>query len=90
MGGMTGANLRRHERVKHQVKIQVHSDAVVHTLQMQDFSESGLYLICPNTSIISIMDVVKVQTLEFEDAPLLDAKVVRVEENIGFAVEFIQ
>lgn len=88
-GWMTGTNLRRHERIKHEVKIQIRSDAEVYTLQMRDFSESGLYLICSNTSIITIEDVIKVQTLEFEDAPILDAKVVRLEENIGFAVEFV-
>ena len=87
---MTSANQRRHERVKHQANIQLQADATVYTFEMRDFSESGLYLFCSDTSIVSPQRQVKVQTLEFEDAPILDATVVRLEENIGFAVEFIQ
>ena len=86
---MTSANQRRHERVKHQANIQLHADATVYTFEMRDFSESGLYLFCPNTSIVALDDFVKIQTLEFGDAPILDAKIVRLDET-GFAVEFIQ
>ena len=87
---MTVANQRRHNRVKHQANIQVVANAESYTLEMRDFSDSGLYLFCDNTSIVGIQEQVKVQTLEFEGAPVLDAEVVRLEENIGFAVEFIQ
>jgi c-di-GMP-binding flagellar brake protein YcgR len=87
---MVVANQRRHNRVKHQAKIQVVANAESYTFEMRDFSDSGLYLFCDDTSIVNIQEQVKVQTLEFEGAPVLDAEVVRLEENIGFAVEFIQ
>ena len=87
---MTVANQRRHNRVKHQANIQVVANAESYTLEMCDFSDSGLYLFCENTSIVDIQEQVKVQTLEFDGALVLDAEVVRLEENIGFAVEFIQ
>ena len=87
---MVVANQRRHNRVKHQAKIQVVANAESYTFEMCDFSDSGLYLFCDDTSIVNIQEQVKVQTLEFEGAPVLDAEVVRLEENIGFAVEFIQ
>jgi hypothetical protein len=86
---MTSASQRRHERVKHQANTQLQADATVYTFEMRDFSESGLYLFCRNTSIVAFDDVVKIQTLEFEDASILDAKIVRLDET-GFAVEFIQ
>jgi len=87
---MTVANQRRHNRVKHQANIQVVANAESYTLEMRDFSDSGLYLFCENISIVDIQEQVKVQTLEFDGALVLDAEVVRLEENIGFAVEFIQ
>jgi len=87
---MTVANQRRHNRVKHQANIQVVANAESYTLEMRDFSDSGLYLFCENTSIVEVQEQVKVQTLEFDGAPVLDAEVVRLEENVGFAVEFIQ
>ena len=57
---------------------------------MRDFSESGLYLFCSDTGFVRLQDQVKIQTLEFEGAPILDALVVRLDDNSGFAVEFIQ
>lgn len=87
---MAGTNRRRHERIKHRANIQVSASMEVYTLQMRDFSESGMYLLCTDTSIVKLSDHVKVQTLEFDDAPILDAVVVRLENAIGFAIEFIQ
>ena len=76
---MTVANQRRHNRVKHQANIQVVANAESYTLEMRDFSDSGLYLFCDNTSIVEVQEHVKVQTLEFDGAPILDAEVVRLE-----------
>jgi hypothetical protein len=87
---MSVVNQRRHERIPHQANIQLRADGEVYAFEMRDFSESGLYLFCSDTSIVSQQRQVKVQTLEFEDAPILDATIVRLDKNIGFAVEFIQ
>jgi len=86
---MTDNNQRRHERIKHQANIQISADSEVHTFEMRDFSESGLYVFCSDTHFIQLQQQIKVQTLEFEDAPILEARVVRLEDNVGFAVEFI-
>lgn len=87
---MVVTNQRRHERIKHRANIQVSASSEVYTLEMRDFSESGMYLFCADTSIVTLSDHIKVQTLEFDDAPILDAVVVRLESDIGFAVEFVQ
>ncbi len=87
---MTVANQRPHNRVKHQANIQVVANAESYNLEMRDFSDSCLYLFCENTCIFDIQEQVRVQMLEFDGVPVLDAEVVRSEENIVFAVEFIQ
>ena len=87
---MASKNQRRHERIQHQANIQVSAESEIYTFEMRDFSESGLYLSCSDTRFVSLQDQVKIQTLEFEGAPILDAIVVRLDDNTGFAVEFIQ
>lgn len=88
---MTNSSNRRGDaRVKHQANIQIRTSDAVMTLEMRDFSDSGLYVFCADTDAIAINDRIKVQTLEFDDAPVLDAIVVRLEDNIGFAVRFVQ
>jgi hypothetical protein len=87
---MADKSQRRHERVKHQANIQVSAESEIYTFEMRDFSESGLYVFCSDTHFVHLQDQVKVRTLEFEDAPTLDAVIVRLDDNSGFAVEFIQ
>jgi len=81
-------NNRRHDRVKHRAKIRVltHPEQV-YILDMRDFSDSGLYVSCEDTSIVEVGDSVEVQTLEIDDAPILPSNVVRIDKH-GFAVEF--
>jgi hypothetical protein len=81
-------NKRRHARIKHRASIKVltHPEKS-HVLEMKDFSDSGLYLQCPE-NLVEIGDSVEVQTLEMEDAPVLAAKVIRIIKGKGFAVEF--
>ena len=87
---MTDKNQRRHVRLKHSAKIRVLTlageEAIVN---MCDFSEGGLCLECGNENIVNIGDIVEVNTLEFEGAPVQKAKVVRIDAGQGFAVEFI-
>jgi len=87
---MTEKNKRRHNRLKHSAEIRVLTPpGVAVVVNMQDFSESGLYLLCNDTDFVKIDDIVNVNTLEFEDAPIQKAKVIRIEAGKGFAVEFI-
>lgn len=87
---MANESKRRHQRVKHQANIQVSAESEVYTFEMRDFSESGLYFFCSDRHFIHLQDQIKVQTLEFEAAPILDAVIVQLDDNSGFAVEFIQ
>lgn len=87
---MNTINNRRHQRLKHGAKIRVFTrDEVEMILDMRDFSDSGLFVFCADTSHIHLGDNVEVQTLELDDAPILPSIVKRVEDNVGFAVEFI-
>ncbi|MFW5427499.1 MAG: PilZ domain-containing protein [Methylophagaceae bacterium] len=85
---MSTINNRRHARIEHKANIKVltHPEKS-HVLEMQDFSDSGLYLHC-SENLVELGDSVEVQTLEMEDAPVLAATVVRVMKGKGFAVEF--
>ncbi len=58
-------------------------------LQMQDFSAGGVFINCLNETLPQIGDEIQIQTLEIDDAPVLDVKVVRVIPQKGFAVEFM-
>jgi len=85
---MSDRNNRRHDRVKHRAKIRVLTQPEeVFVLEMRDFSDSGLYVICDDTGIVKLGDTVEVQTLEIEDAPILPSIVVRIDKT-GFAIEF--
>lgn len=81
---------RRHPRFFHPAKIRV----IIPTLseiifvEMRDFSESGLFLLCDDEHIPPIGAIIEVQTTEFEDAPIQMAKVVRVQAGVGFGVAF--
>lgn len=83
-------NQRRHPRLKHSAKIRVTtSPGEPITVNMRDFSESGLFVFCENCAVVEVGDLIEVKTLEFEGAPTQQAKVIRVEKGKGFAVEFI-
>lgn len=56
---------------------------------MRDFSETGLFLLCPKELMPPIGTVIKVQTTEFDDAPIQTATVVRIEPDVGFGLEFL-
>lgn len=59
-------------------------------LQMYDFSETGMFIRCSNVNLPRVGELLQVQTLEIEDAPMLNVKVMRTETGQGFAVEFVQ
>ena len=87
---MATANKRYNERITHRANIKVlTSPEKVYILDMRDFSETGLYVFCSENGVTKVGDKVEVQTLEVDDAPILKSRVVRVEKNSGFAVEFI-
>ncbi len=88
---MKDQDKRRHPRLKHRANIRI----ILPTLSapfvgvMRDFSNSGLFIHCTAEHIPNLGALVEVQTTEIDDAPVRTTKVVRVEANVGFAVEFI-
>ncbi|MDO8845991.1 MAG: PilZ domain-containing protein [Methylicorpusculum sp.] len=82
-------NRRRHARLVHRALVKVtYSSGNSEQLKMNDFSESGLFIFCP-TELPQLGDLMSVQTLELDDAPVLKTKVVRLIPGKGFALEFI-
>ncbi len=84
-------NQRRHTRLTHHAKVRLtlSGSSEFYILDMRDLSESGLFLLAPKEPAPSLNSIVKVQTTEFDDAPVQTARVVRLEEGVGFAVEFM-
>lgn len=78
-------------RLMHRAKIRlmINDLSKEYILDMKDFSESGLFLLAAKEAIPAVGSLVEVQTTEIDDAPLQTAIVVRVEDSVGFAVEFI-
>jgi hypothetical protein len=83
-------NQRRHARFCHQAKVRLLVPPSTQTLllNMKNFSEGGLYLSCTDGVLPPLGALVEVQTTEFPDAPILKARVVRVEEGAGIGLEF--
>ncbi|WFP50888.1 PilZ domain-containing protein [Methylomonas sp. EFPC3] len=82
-------NKRRHPRLKHRAKIKlIVPESVENIVEMRDFSETGLFLQCDKALIPPIGTVLEVQTTEFDDAPVQLVRVVRIDPDSGFAVEF--
>ncbi|ANE56069.1 MULTISPECIES: PilZ domain-containing protein [Methylomonas] len=82
-------NKRRHPRLKHRAKIKLIAPDVAESIvEMRDFSETGLFLQCDRALIPPMGTLLEVQTTEFDDAPVQLVKVVRIDPDSGFAVEF--
>lgn len=87
---MSTINNRRDERLKHLATVRFFAAPNIEMiLVMRDFSNSGLFLLCADTSNVQLDDDVQVQTLEFDDAPIVPSRVRRIEQNVGFAIEFV-
>lgn len=82
---------RMHPRLIHRAPVRVLHSSTGRTcqLQMQDFSTGGLFINCHEAPLPEVGDELQIQTLELEDAPVLNVKVVRVIPGKGFAVEFV-
>ena len=88
---MSSINQRKHARLRHHAKIRVFfpHGTENYLVNLKDFSESGLYLACQDNELPPVGSIIKVQTTEFPDAPIQTVKVVRIEPEQGFGVEFM-
>ncbi|MGR9116413.1 MAG: PilZ domain-containing protein [Gammaproteobacteria bacterium] len=81
---------RRHPRLVHHAQVRVvFPDGHSEQLKMHDFSEAGMFIQVQKPNLPAIDDLIQVQTLEIQDAPVLNARVARVVSGQGFAVKFI-
>ncbi len=83
-------NNRRHPRLKHfaDIKVSQLSGESI-TARLRDFSETGLYIHYKQDIPYQVGEQLKVQTLEFEGAPIQTVQVIRIEHGVGFAVIFL-
>lgn len=66
----------------------LHPELGEYELLTRDMSHSGLYMQWNEPVEISMDDRIIVQSLDIDDAPLIHARVVRVEDG-GFAVTYL-
>jgi hypothetical protein len=69
------------------VKIK-HPDLGELFLKTRDMSHSGAFLNIEVNSGIKIGDIVTIQSTDIEDAPVIEAEIVRIEKG-GFAVYYL-
>jgi hypothetical protein len=69
------------------VKI-THPDLGELFLKTRDMSNSGVFLNFEENSRIKIGDIVTIQSTDIEDAPVIEAEIVRIEKG-GFAVYYL-
>lgn len=81
---------RRSPRIRNPIKVKLFMENETPVVvQAQDFSEIGLYLIYEHEMAPEINSLIKLQVQGVIDAQIVDAKVIRVAQGQGFAVEFI-
>lgn len=81
---------RRSPRIQHRAIINVKTQNVPDGFfaEMANLSGHGLFVNCANELMPTIDELIHVQTTEFENAPLLTAKVMRIFSDKGFGIEF--
>ena len=65
-----------------------HPTAGEHILKTRDMSHSGAFLILKEEIGLELTDRVTIQSIDIDDAPIVDAEIVRIESD-GFAVRFL-
>ena len=56
-------------------------------LKTRDMSHSGAYLLTRDEIDLQVSDAVTIQSIDIDDAPVIEAEIVRVESD-GFAVRY--
>ena len=82
---------RRYPRLSHTapIKVTVVTTSREFLAKMRDFSEGGLFLICTPDADIQLDSLLTVQTTEIDDALVQTVKVMRIEDNVGYGVQFL-
>jgi hypothetical protein len=81
---------RKHVRIAFRAHVKLmHPVVGEQDVEMRDMSDGGVFLLTTNRDDFPIGELVRVQALDIEDAPILSARVVR-HEPTGIALVFIE
>jgi len=58
-------------------------------VEMRDMSDGGVFVLTPNRDDFPVGEVVQIQSLDIDDAPVLSARVMRHEAE-GIGLKFIE
>jgi len=65
-----------------------HPTAGEHILKTRDMSHSGAYFITREEIALELADKITIQSTDIDDAPVIEAEIVRIESS-GFAVRYL-
>jgi len=65
-----------------------HPTAGEHIVRTRDMSHTGAYLILREDIGLQLLDTVTIQSTDIDDAPVIEAEIVRIESG-GFAVRYL-
>jgi hypothetical protein len=81
---------RKHIRTAFRACVKLmHPVAGEQDVEMRDMSDGGVFVLTTNRDAFPIGEVVQIQALDIEDAPVLSARVVRHEPG-GIGLMFIE
>ncbi len=81
---------RQHIRTAFRAHVKLmHPVVGEHDVEMRDMSDGGVFLLTTNRDDFPIGEVVQIQALDIEEAPVLSARVVR-HEPTGIGLMFIE
>jgi len=81
---------RQFLRLDHHANINVtFAKGEVMKAHTQNMSDGGLYVRCSNHPLLKLGDVAEIVVLGIEDAIPQSVKVIRIDSEDGFAVQFI-
>ncbi len=65
-----------------------HPSAGEHILKTRDMSHTGAFLILKEAIDLKPADKITIQSVDIDDAPVLEAEIVRIEAD-GFAIRYL-
>jgi c-di-GMP-binding flagellar brake protein YcgR len=65
-----------------------HATAGEYILKTRDMSHTGAFLILRDEIGLELNDKITIQSTDIDDAPMIDAEIVRIESD-GFAVRYL-
>jgi len=81
---------RKHIRTAFSAEVRfIHASTGELTLTMRDISDGGVFLFSRDLADLPLGEVVQIQALDIDDAPLLNAVIVR-RETAGIGLQFVE